>query len=44
MGRQEEQGCRAGRKPPIDQRLAKKDEARRELRQREMRGAKNWGE
>lgn len=43
MGRQEEQGCRAGRKP-YEQRLAKKDEARRELRQREMRGAKNWGE
>lgn len=42
VSRQGEQGCRASRKPPIDERLARRDQARHELRQREMRGAKNW--
>jgi hypothetical protein len=37
----QEQGCRAGRKP-IDERLAAKDQARRELRTEQMRDAKGW--
>lgn len=38
----DEQGCRAGRKPPIEQRLAEKDQARRELRTEQMQGVGNW--
>lgn len=41
MGRQEEQGCRAGRKP-YEQRLAAKDQARHKLRTDQMRGVGNW--
>ena len=42
MAKDNKVGCRAGRKPPIEQRLAAKDQARRELRAREMKGATNW--
>ena len=41
MSRQEEQGCRAGRKP-IDERLAAKDKARHELRTEGMKSVGNW--
>jgi hypothetical protein len=42
VNRQDEQGCRAGRKPPIEQRLAAKDEARHQLRAEGMKGVGNW--
>lgn len=41
MSRQE-QGCRAGRKPPIEQRLQEKDDARHQLRAEGMKGVGNW--
>jgi hypothetical protein len=41
MKRQDEQGCRAGRKP-YEERLAAKDEARHKLRTDQMKGVGNW--
>ena len=37
-----EKGCRAGRRPPLEERLAAKDRARRELRVEQMKGTSNW--
>lgn len=42
MSRETEQGCRAGRKPPIEERLAAKDKARHELRAEQMKSVGNW--
>ena len=38
----DEQGCRAGRRPTIEERLAAKDQARHELRDKQMQGVGNW--
>ena len=42
MSRETEEGCRAGRKPTIEDRLAAKDKARHELRAKGMKGVGNW--
>jgi hypothetical protein len=42
MSRETEQGCRAGRKPPIEDRLAAKDKERHQLRAEQMQGVGNW--
>lgn len=41
MAKDNKVGCRAGRKP-IDERLAAKDQARRDLRTEGMKGVGNW--
>ncbi len=38
----DEQGCRAGRKPPINERLERRDQERHELRDRQMEGVGDW--
>jgi hypothetical protein len=42
MPARDERGCRAGRRPPLEERLAANDMARRELRERQMQGKRNW--
>jgi hypothetical protein len=37
----EEKGCRSGRQP-IEERLARRDQQRHELREQGMRGVGNW--
>jgi len=37
-----EKGCRAGRRGGLEERLAANEQARRELRGKQMKDVKNW--
>ena len=37
-----DKGCRAGRRPTIEERLARRDQERHDLRNEQMQGVGNW--